>query len=207
MKRLYYSIRDISEALQEEQYILRYWEKEFPQLKPKKNSAGNRIYSQKDFDLLVEIKRLIREEKLQIAEAKAILDGLGARKAEGKAKSEIIVAKEEKVEPEPRKEANIEQETARANDIEPVQPEKIGAIEEKTEVGDVNSQDLAPKKEANPKSELALKDDELVFEVKKDENFNLFSDMEIDPKITLRKSDLMKLYSALKECVEELKRE
>ena len=48
MKKLYYSISEISKILDEEQYILRYWEKEFDFLKPRKNRAGNRIYSEKD---------------------------------------------------------------------------------------------------------------------------------------------------------------
>lgn len=66
MAKLYYSISEVSELLNEEQYILRYWEKEFNELKPKKNRGGNRIYSNKDLNLLKTIKNLIRNEHLSL---------------------------------------------------------------------------------------------------------------------------------------------
>lgn len=76
MKKLYYSISEISKILDEEQYILRYWEKEFDFLKPRKNRAGNRIYSEKDLQTLKLIKSLIREEKLSVKEANSNLKNL-----------------------------------------------------------------------------------------------------------------------------------
>lgn len=54
----------------EEQHILRYWEKEFPHLKPRKNRGGNRIYSEKDIELIRLIKNLLRVEKLSLKGAK-----------------------------------------------------------------------------------------------------------------------------------------
>ena len=45
LKKLYYSISEVSKLTDLEQYILRYWETEFEQLKPSKNRAGNRIYT------------------------------------------------------------------------------------------------------------------------------------------------------------------
>jgi len=74
MQKLYYSISEVSEMIDEEQHILRYWEKEFEQLGPKKNRAGNRIYSDKDISILKVIKRLLREEKLSLRGAKENLD-------------------------------------------------------------------------------------------------------------------------------------
>ena len=56
-----------------EQYILRYWETEFEQLKPSKNRAGNRIYTNKDIKMILLIKHLLREEKYTIEGAKKIL--------------------------------------------------------------------------------------------------------------------------------------
>ncbi|MCB9205722.1 MAG: MerR family transcriptional regulator [Ignavibacteriales bacterium] len=56
-----------------EQYILRYWETEFEQLKPSKNRAGNRIYTNKDIKMILLIKKLLREEKYTIEGAKKIL--------------------------------------------------------------------------------------------------------------------------------------
>jgi DNA-binding transcriptional MerR regulator len=70
MQKLYYSISEVSEMIDEEQHILRYWEKEFEQLNPKKNRAGNRIYSDKDISIIKIIKKLLREEKLSLKGAK-----------------------------------------------------------------------------------------------------------------------------------------
>lgn len=73
LKKLYYSISEVSKLTNLEQYILRYWETEFEQLKPGKNRAGNRIYTNKDIKLILQIKRLLREEKYTIEGAKQIL--------------------------------------------------------------------------------------------------------------------------------------
>jgi DNA-binding transcriptional MerR regulator len=74
LKKLYYSISEVSKITDLEQYILRYWETEFDQLKPGKNRAGNRIYTNKDIKLILEIKKLLREEKYTIEGAKKILN-------------------------------------------------------------------------------------------------------------------------------------
>ncbi|MBU1098524.1 MAG: MerR family transcriptional regulator [Bacteroidetes bacterium] len=73
LKKLYYSISEVSKLTGLEQYILRYWETEFEQLKPSKNRAGNRIYTNKDINLILKIKKLLREEKYTIEGAKKIL--------------------------------------------------------------------------------------------------------------------------------------
>jgi DNA-binding transcriptional MerR regulator len=73
LKKLYYSISEVSKLTSLEQYILRYWETEFEQLKPGKNRAGNRIYTNKDIKLILQIKRLLRDEKYTIEGAKKIL--------------------------------------------------------------------------------------------------------------------------------------
>jgi|GEM_PF-786211 len=70
MTKLYYSIKEISDLVDEEQHILRYWEKEFTILKPKKNKAGNRTYTHKDLLIILKIKSMIREEHLSLKEAK-----------------------------------------------------------------------------------------------------------------------------------------
>lgn len=64
MQKLYYSISEVAKIVGEPQYVLRYWEKEFPLLKPKKNRAGNRIYSDKDLEIVLAIKTMLREQKL-----------------------------------------------------------------------------------------------------------------------------------------------
>lgn len=74
MAKLYYSISEVSNILEEEQHILRYWEKEFKVLKPKKNSAGNRKYSHKDLEILKNIKQLVREKEMNLINAKEVID-------------------------------------------------------------------------------------------------------------------------------------
>ncbi|MBZ0178577.1 MAG: MerR family transcriptional regulator [Melioribacteraceae bacterium] len=73
LKKLYYSISEVSKLTDLEQYILRYWETEFDQLKPAKNRAGNRIYTSKDIKIILQIKHLLRKEKYTIEGAKKIL--------------------------------------------------------------------------------------------------------------------------------------
>ena len=74
IKKLYYSISEVSKLTEIEQYVLRYWETEFDQLKPQKNRAGNRIYTNKDIQLILYIKELLREKKYTIEGAKKILE-------------------------------------------------------------------------------------------------------------------------------------
>jgi DNA-binding transcriptional MerR regulator len=74
IKKLYYSISEVSKITEIEQYVLRYWETEFEQLKPQKNRAGNRIYTNKDIQLILYIKGLLRDKKYTIEGAKKILD-------------------------------------------------------------------------------------------------------------------------------------
>ena len=66
IKKLYYSISEVSEITGLKQYVLRYWETEFSQLKPGKNRAGNRIYRSHDVDIIMEIKSLLYDRKFTI---------------------------------------------------------------------------------------------------------------------------------------------
>jgi DNA-binding transcriptional MerR regulator len=74
IKKLYYSISEVSKLTAVEQYILRYWETEFEQLKPQKNRAGNRIYTNKDIEIILKIKSLLRDKKFTVEGAKKILN-------------------------------------------------------------------------------------------------------------------------------------
>jgi DNA-binding transcriptional MerR regulator len=71
--RRYYSISEVARITGLEPYVLRFWEKEFPLLKPKKNRGGNRIYTEKDIELVNRIKHLRSKEKLTIAGARTKL--------------------------------------------------------------------------------------------------------------------------------------
>jgi DNA-binding transcriptional MerR regulator len=73
IKKLYYSISEVSKITQVEQYVLRYWETEFEELNPQKNRAGNRIYTNKDIQLILHIKSLLRDKRYTIEGAKKIL--------------------------------------------------------------------------------------------------------------------------------------
>lgn len=74
MKKLYYSIGEVSKILDVEQHILRYWEKEFTLLKTKKNRAGNRVYSVEDLEFLKLIKNLLEDKNLSIKQANQLFE-------------------------------------------------------------------------------------------------------------------------------------
>ena len=73
--KLYYSISEVSQITGIKQYVLRFWEKEFPNLKPKKNRAGNRTYQLKDIELVNRIKNLLYDEGYTIEGARLQLKG------------------------------------------------------------------------------------------------------------------------------------
>ena len=73
IKKLYYSISEVSEITKLKAYVLRYWETEFLQLNPPKNRAGNRTYRQKDIDMILKIKELLYDRKFTIDGARNIL--------------------------------------------------------------------------------------------------------------------------------------
>jgi DNA-binding transcriptional MerR regulator len=79
--KLYYSIREVSEITSIKPYVLRFWEKEFPTLRPKKNRAGNRTYQLKDIELLKQIKNLLYDEGYTIEGARSQLRGFKASEA------------------------------------------------------------------------------------------------------------------------------
>ena len=73
VKKLYYSIGEISEKTGLKQYVLRYWETEFSHIKPSKNSAGNRVYKESDYQNILELKELLHQKKFTIKGAKQFL--------------------------------------------------------------------------------------------------------------------------------------
>ena len=73
IKKLYYSIGEVSKMVDLKSYVLRYWETEFKQLSPPKNRAGNRTYRQKDIDLIFKIKDLLYNKKYTIEGARSLL--------------------------------------------------------------------------------------------------------------------------------------
>ena len=73
IKKLYYSIGEVSQITSIKKYVLRYWESEFTVLNPSKNSAGNRTYTLDNIKTIFLIKRLLYEEKFTLEGARAKL--------------------------------------------------------------------------------------------------------------------------------------
>jgi len=71
--RLYFKIGDVARICEIETYVLRFWETQFPQLKPNKSGTGQRLYRRSDVELALEIKRLVHGEGYTIAGARQAL--------------------------------------------------------------------------------------------------------------------------------------
>lgn len=82
-KKAYYSISEVSRMTGLEQHVIRYWEQEFPKLKPKKNRAGNRQFRDKDITTIKYIKHLLHNEQYTIAGARKKLQDAGYKEVEG----------------------------------------------------------------------------------------------------------------------------
>ena len=77
--RLYFKIGDVARLCGVEPYVLRFWETQFPQLKPNKSGTGQRLYRRREVELALEIKRLVHGEGYTIAGAKQALEGAHKR--------------------------------------------------------------------------------------------------------------------------------
>ena len=64
--KVYFRIGEVSQLAQTKPYVLRYWETEFPTLRPAKTRSGHRLYKRRDVELVFEIKRLLYEEGFTI---------------------------------------------------------------------------------------------------------------------------------------------
>ena len=62
----YFRIGEVSRLIGVEPYVLRYWESEFPQIRPRRADSNQRTYQKKDLEIIFEIKRLLYDEKLTI---------------------------------------------------------------------------------------------------------------------------------------------
>jgi DNA-binding transcriptional MerR regulator len=73
--KLYFRIGDVARLLDVEPYVLRFWETEFPQLKPGKSGTGQRLYRKRDVELALRIKHLLYEKGYTIAGARQVFKG------------------------------------------------------------------------------------------------------------------------------------
>ena len=89
--RLYFKIGDVAELCGVETYVLRFWESQFPQLKPNKSGTGQRLYRRRDVEMAMEIKRLVHAEGYTLAGARTVL-GHDQRKLERNKKHDAQTA-------------------------------------------------------------------------------------------------------------------
>src|SRR5712672_1328579 len=69
-EKLYFRIGEVARLCRLPAYVLRFWETEFPQLKPVKSNTGQRMYRRKDVESVLRIKKLLYEEGFTIAGAR-----------------------------------------------------------------------------------------------------------------------------------------
>lgn len=69
-EKKFFRIGEVSRIIGVEPYVLRYWESEFPQIRPVRAETNQRTYQKRDLELILEIKRLLYEEKLTIEGAR-----------------------------------------------------------------------------------------------------------------------------------------
>jgi DNA-binding transcriptional MerR regulator len=82
ISKLYYSIKEVSEKFSVSESALRNWEKEFPNLKPKRSSSGDRKYTDKDIKQIELIVRVRKEKKLTVEGAKNYIQAKEHKKSE-----------------------------------------------------------------------------------------------------------------------------
>ena len=70
IRKLYYSIGEVSRRTGLAPHVLRYWETEFSELRPKKNRAGNRVYTEDDIEMLERIHYLLKDKKYTLEGAR-----------------------------------------------------------------------------------------------------------------------------------------
>ncbi len=86
--KIFYRVGEVSQLVGVESYVLRYWEKMFPQLKPEKDESGQRVYTRSDIDMVLRIKNLLYEERYTIDGARKKLKEGSKNKSKSKARSE-----------------------------------------------------------------------------------------------------------------------
>ena len=74
--KMYFRIGEVADILEVKPYVLRYWETEFPDIKPVKSQSNQRLYKRRDVELLQAIKRLLYDEKFTINGARQHLKEL-----------------------------------------------------------------------------------------------------------------------------------
>src|ERR1700722_20312330 len=90
--RLYFKIGDAAKICELETYVLRFWESQFPQLKPNKSGTGQRLYRRRDVELALEIKRLVHGEGYTLSGARQVLEQNHRRETKKEPQSRLPLA-------------------------------------------------------------------------------------------------------------------
>ena len=72
--KLYYSISEVAQMFNVAETLLRFWEKEFPQISPKRSEGNHRLYTQNEIEQIKVIKYLLHEQKMKIEGAKILFE-------------------------------------------------------------------------------------------------------------------------------------
>lgn len=70
VRKAYYSIGEVCDLTGLKAHVLRYWETQFPELRPTKNRAGNRVYRPREVELILLVKQLLYKERFTIEGAR-----------------------------------------------------------------------------------------------------------------------------------------
>src|SRR5450432_4665743 len=79
--KLYFRIGEVAKLCEVPAYVLRFWEGEFPQLKPNKGGTGQRLYRRRDVEMALRVKTLLYDEGYTIPGARQMLKAELKRKA------------------------------------------------------------------------------------------------------------------------------
>ena len=71
--KLYFRIGEVARLCEVPAYVLRFWESEFPQLRPNKGGTGQRLYRRRDVEMALRVKSLLKEEGYTIPGARAVM--------------------------------------------------------------------------------------------------------------------------------------
>jgi DNA-binding transcriptional MerR regulator len=79
--RLYFKIGDVARICEVETYVLRFWETQFPPLKPNKSGTGQRLYRRRDVELALEIKQLVHGQGYTLSGARQAMEQLHRKRS------------------------------------------------------------------------------------------------------------------------------
>ena len=116
--KLYFRIGDVADLLTVKPYVLRYWETEFPDIKPAKSKSGQRLYKRRDVELLCHIKELLYGERFTINGARKRLKDIMRehRGAVSAAQMPLLESREEKPQPKATVQHTVEKSAAQTLD-------------------------------------------------------------------------------------------